>query len=679
MDLISFDSIITKSDGCSLRTPDDASKLKLELIYNDFEKDLIITLCCQKWGEPLFLSFICLLKLKGIPHDYEFFRSMAIDRMVVANYKGTTIGQDHKLRVDFKYMAARVGKKGLIPTMCNLKPSKKSMQFWEYLDNQGLPHCSLSREIEKYKGFYSFLKAKTVEQRRILFNKMYENSALENEMRQLNTVLNRSPEERGKSARSIKRCSEGSMEKKRKRLSKVKKVVDKIKLRDFEKQYPGECTSKVNLVPDYKPLSDKYKQALQSNHVSLTHQEALCKQGALKFAKKQISQTVEKIKQRLQSTTYSEEKNKQVLDNIKRKSVFMGKNKKVYTRKRHFYFHRVETKPISLGNRFEVLSMMEEKADALMEENELVLNSERPVRECIDFEKLKEAYNYASKGKNPLSKRSEFSRKKVLYYLAGLDHPKSGKILKMLKERWGDSPKVKCCYNFVRFQEHLESIANTPIINQVEFKGRIVDNFTFYKYRHLHIKNLGKRKPVVIKARGKPEAEVVIDEEHVRPMKKQNNRRGSQFVDNFKIEKLPPKLKPAPKMKVKGVSGLVGKKVAKKVRGMVSKEYFTGEALKVEMDKLIKMNGDDYVLDDDVYEKMLEINDDTVGHLFDIGMVTDKRGFRQKIEKLKAGSLKGRFCNQVFYAPKFSLLLNTTRFIDYINDETLDTEVPDLD
>lgn len=676
MDLISFDNLITKSEGGLLRVPDEASKLKLELIHDDFEKDFLVTLCCYRWSEPLFLSFICLIKLKGLPIDFEFFQSMSKGRSVTQKYEGITVGQEHKLRVDFKHMAARVGKKGLIPTMCNLKPSRKSMQFWSYLDNQGLPHCSLSREIEKYKAFNSFLKAKTAEQRKWIFNKMYKSSALENEIKQLKMSLSGDSTNKGKSKMAIKRNSEKSMGRKRSKLAKNTKALNKIKLRDFEPNFPGDCNAKINLTPDYKPLSEKYKQALQSNHVPLNYQNKLIEQEVLKFAREQVSQTRDEMIKRLKSKTYSKEKNEQVLENIKRKSTFTGKNKKVYTRKRHFYFRREESEPISLNNKFEVLNMLEDKIDAMMGENEVTIKSAEPMTDSINFERLREAYSFASHGKNPLSKRSKFSRKKVLYHLSDLDHPKSGKILDLLKKRWGTGPKVNVSFNFIGFQKYLEGIANTPIINQVRFRGKIVDNLTFYKYRHLHIKNLGKRKTEIIKTRGCLDREVIIDPDHVRPTKKLNTRRGSLLVDNFKIEKVK---KPIPKMRVKTNSGLVGKKVAKKVRGMVSKEYFTGEALKVEMEKLIKMNGDDYVLDDDVYEKMLEINDDTVGHLFDIGMVLNKREFRSRIEKLDARSLKGRFCNQVFYAPKVSLLLNTTRFMDYINNETLDTQVQDFD
>lgn len=102
-------------------------------IENVMEVEVIIDKCYEKWGENLIKCFLCLIIDKGFDFDIEFFQQLSISRFPKPTYKGISTSQYNALKVDFKSMAAAVGKKGLFCTMNCKKPSLKCLSYINHL------------------------------------------------------------------------------------------------------------------------------------------------------------------------------------------------------------------------------------------------------------------------------------------------------------------------------------------------------------------------------------------------------------------------------------------------------------------------------------------------------------------------------------------------------------------
>lgn len=104
-----------------------------DLIDFKCKRMTIVEKLYEVWGEPLINCFICLILDKNMNIDYDWFWELSKSRKVPRNYEGISTSQHNALKVDFKHLAACVGKKGLFSTMSCKKPSEICKRYMSYL------------------------------------------------------------------------------------------------------------------------------------------------------------------------------------------------------------------------------------------------------------------------------------------------------------------------------------------------------------------------------------------------------------------------------------------------------------------------------------------------------------------------------------------------------------------
>lgn len=104
-----------------------------DLINLKCKRVTIVEKLYEEWGEPLINCFICLILDKKMSIDYDWFWELSRSRKVPRSYAGISTSQHNALKVDFKYLAACVGRKGLFSTMSCKKPSEICKRYMSYL------------------------------------------------------------------------------------------------------------------------------------------------------------------------------------------------------------------------------------------------------------------------------------------------------------------------------------------------------------------------------------------------------------------------------------------------------------------------------------------------------------------------------------------------------------------
>lgn len=275
----------------------------------------------ENWGEPLINCFICLVLDKNMKIDYDWFWELSKSRKVPRTYEGISTNQHNALKVDFKYLAACLGKKGLFNTMSCKKPSEICKRYMSYLalnepgnligvDLVGVSQraCDVLNKLKQIqKGTFKTTKQMP-----------------------------------GKINRIIKNCVKikGKLSPKEKSSVNVPEI-------DYGKLSAPDI-NKVNEHFRYVPLSEEYKVAvLKSPHDTNRVEEIIA----------ELKKVVTFSRERLSSMSFAPEKLSQnfqeICDKVKSK-----KRSKVFVRTRN-----VKVDELILSNKFDILNSIDNHLD----------------------------------------------------------------------------------------------------------------------------------------------------------------------------------------------------------------------------------------------------------------------------------------------------------------------------
>lgn len=501
---------------------------KLEMIYECLEKDFTVKSCIIKWGEKLIFTLLHYMKRKGFPYCERWFIALSKGRSIPFRYKGISAGCENQLRVDFKFWASKIARKGLIPTMDRRSPSLISREYWGFLEEGGPgeihPHISDAiKQTPEWNRYITRVRMKAEREDRTVkaYNNVKKLACAANNLKISKDFLNALiikkkkyfEELFGNISKEQTMIIGEKIKEINKKIVKTEKRIGKISGIEVKKRRSGGSILAVSLTnkPEIKPYSETHDLILNPTYTpeSQKYKEALMKESSVSMLDKVRANILTHVKSVISSKVAELKKGEvEVEEHFNKRKIEAKGSEKKSVRKKYVFKSDPEYKVI-LANKYKILGQAEEKINSILEE--IDPRKEKIVSQ-VDFDYMEKVYDFSQSGRRKFSKRQKLSRKAALYHSCGYSFPKFGSVEKFVKgsqkkEMIFDMSAVESTISDLMRQASIcepknravekvsegQWVAKEKSAGLKQFRSDLFLAYRFYEYRKLTV--LGNNRP----------------------------------------------------------------------------------------------------------------------------------------------------------------------------------------